>query len=87
MREKLIAILEEVEGQYNNAFPTIEQIVDGLIANGVTIPVRCKECKHYDNSEGICWCHLNSKFFPGGVDWHGFPEDGFCSYGERRTDG
>ena len=46
--------------------------------------VRCKDCKHYDNSEGICWCHLNSKFFPGGLDWHGFPEDGFCSYGERK---
>ena len=49
--------------------------------------VRCKDCKHYDNSEGICWCHLNSKFYPGGADWHSFPEDGFCSYGERRTDG
>ena len=48
--------------------------------------VRCKDCKHYDNSEGIFWCHLNSKFFPGGMDWHGFPEDGFCSYGERRSD-
>ena len=46
--------------------------------------VRCKDCKHYDNSEGICWCKINSKFFPGGVDWHGFPEDGFCSYGERK---
>ena len=48
--------------------------------------VRCKDCKHYDNSEGICWCELNSKFYPGGLDWHCFPEDGFCSYGERRTD-
>jgi hypothetical protein len=47
---------------------------------------RCKDCKYYDNSEGIQWCHLNSKFFPGGADWHSFPEDGFCSYGERRTD-
>ena len=49
--------------------------------------VRCKECKHYDNSEGICWCHLNSKFYPGGFDWHSFPEDGFCSYGERKDNG
>lgn len=49
--------------------------------------VRCKDCKHYDNTEGICWCKVNSKFFPGGVDWHGFPEDGYCSYGERRNDG
>ena len=47
--------------------------------------VRCKDCKHYDNSEGINWCHVNSKFYPGGMDWHSFPEDGFCSYGERRT--
>lgn len=49
--------------------------------------VRCKDCKHYDNSEGIQWCKLNSKFYPGGFDWHSFPEDGFCYYGERRTDG
>ena len=48
--------------------------------------VRCKDCKHYDNSEGIQWCHLNSKFYPGGSDWHSFPEDGYCSYGERRPD-
>ena len=47
--------------------------------------VRCKDCKHYDNSEGIFWCHMNSKFYPGGMDWHSFPEDGFCCYGERRT--
>ena len=48
--------------------------------------VRCKDCKHYDNSEGICWCHLNSRFYPGGVDWHSFPEDGFCYYGERKVE-
>ena len=48
------------------------------------IKVRCNECKHYDNSEGICWCKLNSRFYPGGMDWHSFPEDGFCYYGERK---
>ena len=61
------------------------------LANAPTVDavevVRCKECKHYDNSEGICWCHLNSKFYPGGFDWHSFPEDGFCSYGERKDNG
>ena len=46
--------------------------------------VRCKDCKYYDNSEGICWCNLNSKFYPGGMDWHSFPEDGYCYYGERK---
>ena len=49
--------------------------------------VRCKDCKHYDNSEGINWCKLNSKFHKGGFDWHSFPEDGFCSYGERICNG
>ena len=48
--------------------------------------VRCKDCKYYDNSEGIQWCILNSKFSQCGTDWHSFPEDGFCSYGERRSD-
>ena len=48
------------------------------------VKVRCKDCKHYDNSEGIQWCHLNSKFAQWGTDWHSFPEDGFCSYGERK---
>ena len=46
--------------------------------------VRCKDCKHYDNSEGIGWCELNSKFYPYGFDWHSFSEDDFCSYGERK---
>ena len=62
------------------------QIVMELPTVDAVEVVRCKDCKHYDNSEGICWCHLNSKFYPGGVDWHSFPEDGFCSSGERRTD-
>ena len=62
---------------------SVTDIISAPTVDAVEV-VRCKDCKHYDNSEGICWCKLNSKFFPGGFDWHGFPEDGFCSYGERR---
>ena len=62
------------------------EIVDTPTVDAVEV-VMCKDCIHYDNSEGICWCKLNSKFFPGGMDWHGFPEDGFCSYGERKCNG
>ena len=47
--------------------------------------VRCKDCKYYDDSEGINWCAINSKFLPGGVDWHSYPESGYCSYGERKA--
>ena len=93
MREKLIAILEEVEGQYNNDFPTIEQIADGLLENGVTIPVRCKECKH----RGDYGCPMYHEEY---IEWDDDEyheseiicydrtrDDGFCDLGERRTDG
>ena len=57
-------------------------VADFLIANGVTIPVRCKDCKH--------WLHD----FPGCTDAIGRCEwanymvgcNGYCVYGERRTD-
>ena len=71
---------------YMDAVEQIENFLEYNTVDAVEV-VRCKECKHYDNSEGICWCHLNSKFYPGGFDWHSFPEDGFCSYGERKDNG
>ena len=64
----------------------VQQFIDKAPTVDAVEVVRCKDCKHYDNSEGIQWCHLNSKFAKWGTDWHSFPEDGFCSYGERRTD-
>ena len=36
-REKLIELLEEAEGLVNNDAPSLEQIADHLIANGVTV--------------------------------------------------
>ena len=45
--------------------------------------VRCKDCKHYVDRKEIhkkcCYVHLLTP--------HPMPEDGFCSYGERRKDG
>jgi hypothetical protein len=49
--------------------------------NGVEIPVRCKDCKHF-GGHGACHCHA--------ADENGTPifvrEDDFCSYGERRSE-
>ena len=96
MREKLIEFLmdkpfgratEEEETEH------IEDVTDYLIDNGVTIPVRCKDCKHWHEETG--WCNQHSHFWDerGGFchpwescDWKMFDEDDFCSYGERRTD-
>lgn len=83
MKEKLMEILRNPIYPHLDADP-IEALADYLIDSGVVLPIHCKDCKHYDNSEGIQWCHLNSKFYKGGFDWHSFPEDGFCYYGERK---
>lgn len=56
-----------------------EIIVDRLIANGVTIPVRCKDCKHlYKGMDDYC-CTSHRGLAR-------ICENSFCSYGERRTD-
>ena len=89
MFDRLSAIVNHAKQIYADDYTDREEtdyIVAELLDNCVTIPVYCKDCKRYDNTEGIQWCHMNSKFYPGGFDWHSFPEDGFCSYGERRTD-
>lgn len=70
-------------GYHNGLNMAASMVINTPTVDAVEV-VRCKDCKHYDNSEGICWCKLNSKFYPGGFDWHSFPEDGFCSYGERK---
>ena len=93
MREKLIELLckahnavtdKSLENDSEFGMTYAEQIeteADSLIANGVTIPVRCKDCKH--------WLHD----FPGCTDAIGRCEwanymvgcNGYCVYVERRT--
>lgn len=54
-REKLIELLRQV--QYLGGLE--EKIADHLIANGVTIPVQCKDCDYYEKEYrgfGFCTC-------------------------------
>ena len=75
MKEKIVELLMQkgfgVEGATIAA--------DHLIANGVTIPVLCKDCVH--RKERVC---IN----PSAGMWVGveLKDSDFCSYGERRTD-
>lgn len=50
------------------------EIADYLISNGVTIPVRCKDC--WKSGEGMC--SYNFKNVPG---------KDFCGDGERKYNG
>ena len=88
MREKLIELIGQAQDCGCDVTDVVEMnyvenavLIDHLIANGVTIPVRCKEC---------VWCEKGKDYEPycnhptDGM--HDVQMDDFCSYGERRTD-
>ena len=71
-REKLIGLIGQV--QYLGGLELA--LADHLLANGVTIPVRCKDCKWWRdfdcmNANGASSLVLN--------------EDFFCAAGERKN--
>lgn len=90
MREKLIEILRVPIYPHELVDP-IEAVADYLIDSGVTIPVRCKDCKYAENMMpigngngylmGDCTLRKEDDIIV--TAW----EDEFCSYGERKGDG
>lgn len=94
MKEKLVKLLDGFKTpvtlngvklmDWNIPAPQLsKELADFLIANGVTIPVRCKDCKHYmeypTTKRMCCYVHLLTP--------HHMQPEHFCSYGERKTDG
>ena len=76
MREKLIELLQKFP------FKTVGDHADYLIANGVTIPVMCDDCKHFTEGMAIGMCKRNpdKPIIP-------MPYNAFCSFGERKDNG
>lgn len=69
------------------------EIVRTVPAADVVEVVRCKDCKHYEESTG--WCMKHSHFVDSNgffcypdesPEWKMFEEKDFCSYGEKRCD-
>ena len=84
MREKLIALIRKADKEDNESLTQDVHyafMADHLIANGVTIPVQCNDCIHFDEKKALrpggIWCEY------WGTDPD--PED-WCCKGERRTD-
>lgn len=82
VREKLIEFVHDarMNALWHNAPNQSEYMTDMLIDNGVTIPVRCKDCKYRrgDFFGGfVCRLHKGLAMVT---------DESFCSYGERRTD-
>lgn len=88
MRKKLFELLTHENSPLFMVFgDNVEGLVDYLIANGVTIPVRCKDCTSYHS--------YGSNLDGGLVSWGkcmkidmdvDMPANGYCCYGERRPD-
>lgn len=79
MREKLIELLRDV--QYLGGLE--EKIADHLIENGVVIPVRCKDCEHWNERTLRCKQHSHYEQ----DELNEFDRDYFCAYGERKDNG
>lgn len=79
-RERLIEIIRDSVNACDSYWASI--IADGLIENGVVLPVRCVECIYHTV--------VKSRRFPNlvGCDVFGMcvSKDGFCYRGERRAD-
>ena len=69
-RERLLEILNVPIYPHENVDP-VEAVADYLLDNGVTIPVRCKDCKNRP-------CNRVCKIFKRQMG-----DDCYCSYGER----
>lgn len=61
-REKLIELLRDCYGI--NAIPT----ADYLLANGVVLPCRCKDCEHNKENENYRFCEVNQRM----IDRYGY---------------
>jgi hypothetical protein len=85
-REKLIELIAECKDKYpcrgsQDYREFKEYLADFLVSKGVTIHVRCWECKHHGQYTitGNIYCkHQNGLTDPKAYD--------FCSYGERKED-
>lgn len=91
MKEKLIKLLYEAKGKSVDAelfedasyAQQLEIEADFLIAKGVTIPVRCRDCVHWYEPEGTC-LKIYSDGAVSAYAWQFRKPDDFCSYGERK---
>ena len=72
-RTRLICLLTKIVPL---PFKTIAVIADKLVEHGVTITVKCSNCKHWRGYDKGCgWCEA----------WDGGRfHDNYCNYGERK---
>lgn len=76
-KEKLMELLDNIVGFPATVLPS--EAADYLLASGVRIPVRCKDCQYMEKREHGRFCIVWYKY-------NGHGDSGWCCYGERRAD-
>lgn len=100
MREKLIELIGQAQDCGCDVTDVVEMnyvendaLADHLIANGVTIPVRCKECKYgiLSEEDGLWQCVFSAEFNDDTGEWFGFinynDANFYCRDGKRKGEG
>lgn len=84
--DALIAILEKIADDDGDNYFHIDEITqeifDAPTVDAVEV-VRCKDCKHWKHADGI-GCTDFVKICS--LAYYMIGEDGYCLYGERRTE-
>ena len=87
-REKLARLLMDsptLDVMFGETIDEWYNAADYLISKGVTIPVRCGECRYYEkHTQNNYYCGRAEEFSEVITNWVE-PND-FCSYGERREE-
>ena len=86
MREKLIELIQAAVNGCATYWAGL--IADHLIASGVAIPVRCKDCKYWKPGDSFGGDSLDDMQRIGRcpIVRFGRRENDYCCEGERRTD-
>lgn len=80
IKETLIDLLT---GYSLDTYEDVQYVADELIAKGVLPVVRCKDCIHWYDREGVC-LKIYSDGAVSPYAWQDRNPDDYCSYGERK---
>lgn len=73
------ALLAEYDRQHDGEPGKARKLIEDAPAVDAVEVVRCKDCRHITVERGLCFCNVWEKF-------NGMGYEGFCNYGERRSD-
>ena len=72
-------LLAEYDRQHEGNPGKARKLIEDAPAVDAVEVVKCKDCRHITVERGLCFCNVWEKF-------NGMGYEGFCNYGERRTD-